>query len=232
MAAAPTKEEADVAEQDDSNAQSSVSDEKYRSSASSVGAAAKAECGEAVGGLRRDRFGCPITSKSKNHSLCFADEAPGANQEPLVCTVNVESFKEAHIQAHNRVNSEMHPEGDGRLRDTAVSSNDQVPPFSEEDDDAKRMRAKTHSICFADEVPGGEGELAHVRYVESFKEHNRAFNYVPDVPVASEFTNRRRRHFRAPQNVSRIMAMPYTSPSSRGRELSLELASSCAWNRM
>ncbi|KAF4664344.1 hypothetical protein FOZ61_000890 [Perkinsus olseni] len=166
MAAAPTKEEADVAEQDDSNTQSSMSDEKYRSSASSVGAAAKAECGEAVGGLRRDRFGCPITSKSKNHSLCFADEAPGANQEPLVCTVNVESFK----QAHNRVNSEMHPEGDGRLGDTAVSSNDQVPPFSEEDDDdAKRMRAKTHSICFADEVPGGQGELAHVRYVESFK---------------------------------------------------------------
>ncbi|KAF4743405.1 hypothetical protein FOZ63_030516 [Perkinsus olseni] len=104
--------------------------------------------------------------------------------------------------------------------------------FSEEDDDAKGMRAKTHSICFADEVPGGQGELAHVRYVESFKEHNRAFNYVPDVPVASEFSNRRRRHFRAPQNVSRIMAMPYTSPSSRGRELSLELASSCAWNRM
>ncbi|KAF4743404.1 hypothetical protein FOZ63_030515 [Perkinsus olseni] len=125
MAAAPTKEEADVAEQDDSNAQSSVSDEKYRSSASSVGAAAKAECGEAVGGLRRDRFGCPITSRSKNHSLCFADEAPGTNQEPLVCTVNVESFK-----AHNRVNSEMHPEGDGRLRDTAVSSNGQVPRSS------------------------------------------------------------------------------------------------------
>ncbi|EEQ98132.1 hypothetical protein Pmar_PMAR002411 [Perkinsus marinus ATCC 50983] len=51
-------------------------------------------------GIRRDRFGCVIMSKSKSHSLCFADEVPGANRESLVFTVNVESFKK-HNGAFN-----------------------------------------------------------------------------------------------------------------------------------
>ncbi|EER10678.1 hypothetical protein Pmar_PMAR000712 [Perkinsus marinus ATCC 50983] len=121
----------------------------------------------------------------------------------------------------------------GRTDRIASGSTCDTSLSEEEDDDHLKCmtKPKMHSICFADEVPGRDQELAQIQYVESFKEHNRAFNYKPDVPVASEFVNRRR-PFRAPQNVSQIMAMPFTSPSSRGRELSLELASSCAWNRM
>ncbi|KAF4674845.1 hypothetical protein FOL47_008593 [Perkinsus chesapeaki] len=69
----------------------------------------------ASGPPRRDRFGRPITSRSKNHSLCFADEVPGSDRQPLVCTVNVESFK-----AHNRIHSRPQPDGASKDVTTAI----------------------------------------------------------------------------------------------------------------
>lgn len=45
--------------------------------------------------------------------------------------------------------------------------------LSEEEDDDDHLKCmtkpKTHSICFADEVPGRDQELAQIQYVESFK---------------------------------------------------------------
>ncbi|EER11707.1 hypothetical protein Pmar_PMAR002310 [Perkinsus marinus ATCC 50983] len=93
-------------------------------------------------GKRRDRFGCVIMSKSKSHSLCFADEVPGANRGPLVFTVNVESFKD-----HNRVSNYTYSKDSQRVNGNVEPSN--VPVCSRTsltDSESKPLNIKFY-IC-------------------------------------------------------------------------------------